>query len=73
MLCKMYYFSLVASGLEIFLRGYQSSEQLVPVLHQDMLDIFCVLMSQFLNWVILVATVTPKKILNVNVMDEKNW
>ena len=38
-----------------------------------MLDIFCVLMSQFLNRVISAATVTPKRILNVNVMDEKNW
>ena len=67
-ICKIQFFSLVALVLEPFLRGYQPSEQLALFLYQDKLDILYVLVSWFLNQVILASATTPKKNLNV----EKN-
>ena len=72
-LSKIHFFSLAASVLESFLRGYQSSKRCSSFFYQHVLDILHVLMSQFLNRVILGAATTPKKILNVNVMDDNNW
>ena len=46
---------------------------LVPFLYQDILDILYVLMSRFLNQVILAPATTRKKILNVNVMYKQVW
>ena len=70
---KIHFLSLAASVLEPFLRGYQSSKPCSSFFYQHVLDILYILMSRFLNRVILGAATTPKKILNVDAMDDNDW
>ena len=79
MLCKTHFLLFlcsIGSRSEVTSQTLQTlqTKPLVPFLDQNISDIFYVLMSRFLNRVILADAATRRrKNLIVYVLDEKNW